>query len=139
MRFPPLLSAFAVAVLLAACSTPSTRISSNRVAYDKFPADVQQKLRAGQIDIGFTEEMVRIALGEPARQYTHKSEHGDSDLWIYHDEGPHISLGVGVGSAGSHSAMGAGLGLSTGGYDPEEKMRVEFRDGKVSAIEIAKR
>jgi hypothetical protein len=139
MRLLPLIPALCLAALLAACSTPDSRISGNQAAFDRFPADVQQKLRAGQIEIGYTQEMVRIALGEPARQFTHKSEQGDSDLWVYHDEGPRFSFGVGVGSGGRHSGVGGGLAMSTGGYDPDEKMRVEFREGKVSAIEIAKR
>jgi hypothetical protein len=29
--------------------------------------------------------------------------------------------------------------VSTGGYDPEEKIRVEFRDGKVTAVDTLKR
>ena len=139
VRFPARLLGLVSVALLAACSTPETRISGHRAAFDQFPSDVQQKLRAGRIEIGFTEEMVRLALGEPARRYTHKSELGDSELWIYHDEGPRFSLGIGVGSAGSHSAVGAGLGVSTGNYDPEERMRVEFRAGRVIAIETANR
>jgi uncharacterized protein with FMN-binding domain len=31
------------------------------------------------------------------------------------------------------------MSTSSGGYDPEEKMRVEFRDGRVTAIEYVKR
>ena len=139
MRFSALSVALVVVALLAACSTPETRITGNRAAFERFPADVQEKIRAGRIDVGFTEEMVRLALGEPDRRYTHKSALGDSDLWIYHDEGPHFSLGIGVGSAGGHSAVGAGLGVSAGDYDPEEKMRVEFHAGRVTAIEIAQR
>ena len=29
--------------------------------------------------------------------------------------------------------------MSTGGYDPEEKIRVEFREGKVTAVDSLKK
>lgn len=101
---------------------------------------MQQKIRAGEVDIGFTPEMVLLALGEPSRQFNHQSATGTAEIWIYHDNGPRFSFGIGVGGAiGRHSSAGVGLSTSGGEYDPEEKMRVEFRDGKVTAIEYVKR
>ncbi|SDR69334.1 hypothetical protein [Opitutus sp. GAS368] len=128
------------AALLAACSsTPDSRIARSQAAFNQYPSAVQQKIRAGEVDVGFTPEMVLLALGEPARQFTHQSETGTAEIWIYHDNGPRFSFGIGVGSFGRHSATSVGVSSSTGGYDPEEKMRVEFRDGKVTAIEYVKR
>jgi len=46
---------------------------------------------------------------------------------------------VGVGSAGGGSAVGGGVGVSTGGYDPDEKIRVEFRNGLVTAVDLLKK
>ena len=130
--------ALAGLTLLAACATPDSRISDNRSAFDKLPPDIQQKIRTGQVDIGFTAEMVVMALGEPARKFTRKTDLGDAEVWSYHDDSPKFSFGLGVGSGGRRSSVGGGVGVSTGGYDPEEKMRVEFRDGKVAAIEYVK-
>ncbi len=136
MRLLPLLLASASLVLLAGCATPDARIARHRADFDKFPSEVQQKIRAGQVDLGFTPEMVRLALGEPARVFTRRGEQGDTEVWGYHDRGPFFSLGIGIGGAvGRHSAAGVGLGASTGGYDPDEKIRVEFRDGKVTAVD----
>ncbi len=126
-------------VLLTACSTPQSRIDGNRAAFDRFPADAQEKIRTGRVDIGFTPEMVLIALGEPARKATIKNEHGEAEVWSYDDDRPQFSFGFGFGSFGSHSATGVGVATSTGGYGPNEKMRVEFRDGRVHAIEYARR
>ena len=132
--------AFAAALFLAACSsTPESRIADNSAAFARFSPDVQQKIRAGRVDVGFTAEMVKLALGEPARVFMRQSEAGDTEVWIYHDNGPQFSFGLGVGSGGRHSAVGAGVGMSTGGYDPEEKMRVEFRGGLVTVIDYVKR
>jgi hypothetical protein len=139
----PIASALCLAsvALLAACSsTPDSRIAKNQPAFAGYPAAVQQKIRAGEVDVGFTPDMVRLALGEPTRQFNRQTEGGKSEVWVYHDNGPRFSFGVGIGGAvGRHSSAGVGLSTSSGGYDPEEKMRVEFRDGKVTAIEYVKR
>ncbi len=129
----------AVALLAACSSTPDARIAKRQSAFNQYPSAVQKKIHAGEVDIGFTPEMVVLALGEPARQFTHQSTTGTAEIWIYHDNGPRFSIGIGVGSFGRHSATSVGVSTSTGGYDPEEKMRVEFRDGRVTAIEYVKR
>lgn len=100
---------------------------------------MQQKIRAGQVEVGFTGEMVRMALGKPDRVFMRQSDQGDTEVWGYQDRGPRFSIGLGVGTGGRHSSVGGGVGVSTGGYDPEEKIRVEFRDGKVTAVETVKR
>ena len=139
MRLLPSLLAGAALALLAACSTPESRIADHRADFEKFPADVQQKIRAGQVDVGFTKDMVRLALGEPDRVYLRQSAAGDTEVWGYYDHGPQFSIGIGVGSGGRHSSVGGGLAMSSGGYDPEEKTRVEFREGRVTAVDTLKK
>ena len=128
----------AALVLLAACSTPASRIASRRATFDTYPVAVQQKIRAGQVVVGFTQEMVLLALGEPARKYTRKTENEETEVWGFHDPGPRFSFGLGLGTGSRHSSMRTGIGLSTGGDDPEEKMRIEFRDGQVVMIDSLK-
>jgi hypothetical protein len=140
MRFLSLVLCLASVVFLAACSsTPEERIAKNQALFDEYPPTVRQKIRAGQVDVGFTPEMVRLAFGEPTRQFNRQTEAGMVELWIYHDTGPRFSFGVGVGSVGSHSSSAVGVSTSTGGYDPEEKMRVEFREGRVAVVEYVKK
>jgi hypothetical protein len=139
MRLLRLALCLASTALLAACSsTPEQRIAKNSAAFDTYPPQIRQKIRAGQVDLGFTPEMVRLALGEPTRQFHRQTETGVVELWVYHDNGPRFSFGVGFGSYGRHSASSVGVSTSTGGYDPEEKMRVEFRDGRVTAVDYVK-
>jgi hypothetical protein len=140
MRPLPLICTLVSLALLSACSTPESRIAEGHAAFDKFPAEVQKKIRAGQVDVGFTQEMVLMALGKPDRSFVRKTEAGDTEVWGYHDNSPHFSFGIGVGSGGYHSgtAVGGGLAMSTGGYDPEEKIRIEFRAGLVTAVELLK-
>ena len=148
MRFQSLSCLLLATGLLSACSTPDSRIAENQAAFAKYPAAVQQKIRAGTIDLGFTQEMVRFALGEPSRQMMLQTEAGQVEVWIYRDNGPHFSIGVGMGTgdyhggghrSGSYSSVGGGVAVSTGEYYPEEKMRVEFRAGLVSAYAYARK
>lgn len=137
MRYS-LCSSLLLVALLSACSTPDSRIDSNRAAFDQYPAAVQEKIRAGRVDVGFTPAMVRLALGEPNRTFTRKTETGEAEVWIYTDNKPAISFGIGYASGGSRSATGIGVGTSTGGREADEKARVEFRDGLVFAVESSK-
>lgn len=135
MRLSHLVLALLTLALLAACSSPESRIASRRGVFDQFPAEVQAKIRAGQVGVGFTTEMVQLALGEPDRKFTRKTEGGDTEVWGYRSSSPRFSLGLGIGTGGRHSAVGGGIAVSSGGYDPEEKIRVEFRAGLVTAVD----
>src|SRR5687768_8091252 len=62
----PRCSFLAIVLLLfaAGCSTPASRISRHQEAFSEWPEAIQEKVRAGQIDLGFTPEQVRVALGD---------------------------------------------------------------------------
>ncbi|HEY8995932.1 MAG TPA: hypothetical protein VIM71_14805 [Lacunisphaera sp.] len=142
MRAPPLLVLFLSGILLlagCATSTPQSRISEHRELYRSFPSEVQRKVSAGKVDVGFTEEMVQLALGEPQRRVTRQTESGTDEVWIYASSEPRVSFGFGFGSYGRRSASSVGVATSTGGYGREERMRVVFRDGKVTAVESVTR
>ena len=133
----------ALALLLAGCNSLDSRIAKNRAAFDTWPPAVQGKVIKGQVDIGFTAEQVRVALGEPDRVFTRTTVDGTSEVWSYRDRGPHFSFGVGVGtgSFGRHSATSVGVGVGTNtGYREDEKLGVVFdRNGRVERIEEAHR
>lgn len=125
------LAAFAV----AGCSTVDSRISGNQAAFSSWPPAVQQKVRAGQVDIGFTSAQVQVALGDPDRKYTRTDAHGTVEVWAYRDDKPVFSFGLGLGSSNGSSAYGAGVGVTTGGDRYDDKLRVIYADGKVTALE----
>jgi hypothetical protein len=126
-------------VALAGCasSTPQDRISQNRSRFESFPSDVQRKISAGQADIGFTEEMVLMALGEPGRKLSRSDQRGQSDVWIYFQRRPHMGFGFGV-SSGGYGGVGTGVAVSTQNRPDEEVLRVVFVDHVVSAVETTK-
>jgi hypothetical protein len=70
-------------VLLAGCTTPETRIAANRTLYDSLPAKDQTLIQEGRIAVGFTPDMVKLALGEPDRVYTRTDKSGTSESWAY--------------------------------------------------------
>ncbi len=125
-------------ILVAGCSTTSSRISKNQQLFDTYPAAVQANIRAGKIDIGYAPEMVMMALGEPDRRYTRTTEHGASEVWAYRSKAPALSFGLGLGGGGGHTAVGTGVGITTGGDRSDDRMRVIFEGGKVTALEQVK-
>ena len=125
------------------CSTVDSRIAKNRSAFNSWPPAVQDKVVLGQIDIGFTADQVRVALGEPDRVFTRTTADGTSQVWSYRERGPRFGFGVGVGmgSFGSRGGSFGTVGVGTGaGYRDDEKMGVVIdATGRVSAIETRDR
>ncbi len=122
----------AVLLLLVACSSPDSRIAKNRGLFDSLPPAAQADIRAGRVALGFTPDMVRLALGEPDREVTRTDASGERLIWIYYDNSPAFSLGVGAGSGG-YARTSGGVILSPSS-DNTERLRVEFAQGKVVAV-----
>lgn len=128
----------AAALLAAGCSTPDSRIEKNSAAFDAYPPEVQAKIRAGEIEVGFTAEMVQIALGKPDRVIRRVTADGETEVWAYADKSPSFGIGLGVGSFGHHSGGGVAVGTSSGGSRGDD-LHVVFKAGKVSAIDRLER
>ncbi|MEY3775029.1 MAG: hypothetical protein RLZZ129_1809 [Verrucomicrobiota bacterium] len=123
-------------LLGAGCSTLGSRIAESQAAFNSWPTAVQDKILAGEADIGFTPEQVRVALGDPQKKYRHKSGEGTAEIWAYTRGGTGFSIGLGLGSARGRSTYGGGVVYDTnaGAYD-DERLRVVFQDGRVAALE----
>lgn len=133
-----------VGMLLAwgCASTPERRISRNRALFDTFPPEAQEKVRRGEVDLGFSPDMVRLALGEPERVYRRTTEAGEAEVWDYTGGGRRLpvttSFGLGIGGGvggGVGVGTGAGVSVPVGSGQAERALRVEFRNGAVSALE----
>ena len=124
------------AFMLAACSTTDSRIRREQALFDGYPPQVKEQIRNGVIDVGYTPEMVVMALGEPDRKVDAQTGDGAAEGWIYRKTTPGISIGLGRGSYVG-SGVGIGTGVTVG--EParsEDRARVEFRDGRVSGFEV---
>jgi hypothetical protein len=123
-----------VLALTAGCaSTPESRIEENQTLFDGYPPDVQEKIRAGKVDIGFDEDMVRMALGDPDETSTDLDADGETLRWAYTRSRPGVSVGVGGGNYGGGFGMGGGVGVGSGPRKDYLAV-IEFRDGVVSKV-----
>ncbi len=133
--------ALPLAFLLAGCATPEQRIRQNQDLFDSFPVAAQARIRGGQIDLGFTPDMVRIALGEPQRKLVRRTPGADTDIWLYLDsdrryerQRADIDGLVISGPGGARSASGTAW-VSVLQEREAVRTRVEFQGGTVAAIE----
>jgi hypothetical protein len=123
-------------LLLAACSTPASRIKNDRAAFDAAPPAIQEKLRAGQVDVGMTPEQARIALGKPDRVLTRRSAGGkEQEVWLYFSGDSGVGLGVG-GIWGGPFYSGVSIGASD--YGRTLRAQVIFEDGRVVSYDLPK-
>jgi outer membrane protein assembly factor BamE (lipoprotein component of BamABCDE complex) len=139
----PFLSCLLLSLVVAGCSTVDSRIADNRAVFNTWPPAVQDKVVLGQIDVGFTTDQVRVALGEPDRVFTRTTADGTSQVWSYRDRKPRFGFGIGIGtgSFGHRGGTFGGVSMGTGGgYHDDEKLGVVFDpSGKVASIETRQR
>lgn len=126
---------FALGVcVLAGCSTPEKRIQKNPEAFERATPQQQELIKRGQIALGFSAELVKLALGDPDRITTRTDASGTSEVWHY------ITYETYEGSM-----------LYTGYYHrfwapdfyyldyptrrEHDRFRVAFKEGKVVSIE----
>jgi len=136
------LLAFAVTgfvLVVAGCSTTDSRIKDRQATFDASGPELQAKIRAGKVEVGFTSEQVLMALGKPDRQYTRTTAKGTTDIWAYADHRPKFSFGVGVVGGGGGTMVGSGVAIGTGGDRDDDRLRVILEGGRVVAIEMSGR
>lgn len=137
--------ALAFGALLAGCSTPASRIKKNPDVFAAFPEDVQVRVAEGKIEVGYLPDMVYIALGDPDRRYSRQTLSGDSEVWAYVDiyttterqrvEGPFRYRDV----SGGYRTFQDTIWVNVEQQHEYEKLRVEFQNGIVVAIEELER
>ena len=69
--------------VLAGCVSPEHRIRENPGAFARCSPQQQALIKRGRVDIGFDEEMVKLALGEPDKVYERTDANGKSESWVY--------------------------------------------------------
>ena len=135
----------ALALLLMGCSTPQSRIEKHPEIFNNLAPEVQENVRLGKIDIGYPQDAVMLALGEPARTYSRRTAAGETIVWSYVDnrlstDRQHVSVDVpSYDMDGRRRTHREWVWVDVQKTEEFERLRVEFLDGKVSAIETVAR
>lgn len=132
---------------LVGCQSVESRIREKPEVFAKADLATQEKITQGIIDLGFTEDHVYLALGAPDQKRETVNADGKKTTWIYNT---YYDRYNGTGFAGYHRSVY---------YDPyvrayrmyyrpvyadtyvqekEERIRIEFQNGRVTVIEQAK-
>jgi outer membrane protein assembly factor BamE (lipoprotein component of BamABCDE complex) len=132
---------------LAGCQTVESRIKERPEVFAQADLATQEKITQGIIELGFTEDHVYLALGNPDQKRETRTENGRRTTWIYNT---YYERYNGTVMAGYHRSVY---------YDPyvrayrmyyrpvladsyvrekEERIRIVFEDGKASFIEQTK-
>ena len=141
MRIPYVAGMLVLALGLVACNTPGSRIKKNQAVFDAFPAEVQQNVRAGKVDVGYTRPMVEIALGNPDRIYTRRTTNGTVQVLAYtsfqtHRDRQHIQADVQVrDTRGQYHTVRDWFWVDVESRSEFDRLRVEMSDDRVTAVE----
>jgi len=131
-----LISCAALAVL-AGCVTPAARINRSPEVFAKLSATDQQLIREGKVAVGFTPEMVRLALGEPDRVFTRTDASGVNEAWSYttYETDDGVLLYRGFYHRDWYDPLYHPYYMSSSSRRTREYFKVVFTGGRVSLIE----
>lgn len=142
-RLLPLFAA--LALFVAGCATPESRIKKNPELFNALSPEVQENVRQGRIDIGYPQDAVMLALGRPDREYTRRTPAGQTIVWSYTAEDvtwerqradAHIRV---YDAEGHRRTITDWVWVDVERRQEYDKMRVEFTSNVVSAIETTDR
>ena len=137
-----LLSVLAV----AGCSHVANRIQERQAVFSSLDPSTQEKLKKGEVDVGYTPDMVYIALGNPDEKHEKLLPTGVRQTWIYHSyyqeyQGTAVSYyrhAIYYPPTRSYIVVVEPVSTPVYADRASERLRVEFVNGKVSAIEQMK-
>ena len=138
MKILPTYLTLLIACLLVGCASNSnTRISQNQAQFNSYTPGEQAMLKAGQVAVGFDQDMVRIALGAPSRETTVDTAEGKHIVWEYRELKPSLglSLGGGIGTRGSGVGIGTGVGVSPDRSKLLKRITFDRQTGEATRVE----
>lgn len=145
-----LLTTFALAAtlgFLSGCQTVDDRIKEKPEVFARLDVATQDKIKQGIIELGYTEDMVYLALGKPDQRRESLTAGGKTTTWIYNT---YYERYDGTRFAGYYRSLYFDPYLrayrvyyrpmyaDVYAQEKEERIRVVFTDGKVTSLEQAK-
>ena len=136
-----------VLAFLAGCQTVDDRIKEKPQVFANVDKATQDKIKQGIIDLGYSEDMVYLALGSPDQKRESATAAGKTVTWIYNT---YYQRYDGTHFAGYNRRVYYDPYLRTYRvyYRPvfaevyseekEERIRIVFKEGKAAVIEQSK-
>lgn len=132
---------------LTGCQTVEDRIKEKPEVFASVDTATQDKIKQGIIELGYTEDLVYLALGKPDQKRESITAAGKSTTWVYNT---YYERYDGTRFAGYHRSLYYDPYLrvyrvyyqpvyaDTYAQEKEERIRVVFTNGKVTVLEQAK-
>jgi hypothetical protein len=136
-----------LAFALAGCSTVDSRIKEKPDVFAKLDPVIQAKLKQGIIDLGYTSDMVYIALGKPDEIRERTSGGGHDTVWKYNTYYDRYEGTVHAGyrrfvywdpRIRAYRIYYEPVYANLYSAEKETYIRVTFRDDKITVIEQTK-
>lgn len=128
---------FCILFLAACASTKSQRITENEALFNTYTPMERKLIRMGEVAVGFDQDQVRMALGDPSRETTVDTAAGKAIVWEYRELRPSLGLSVGggIGTRGSGVGVGTGVGVSPNQTKLLKRIVFDRQSGEVSKVE----
>ncbi|MGJ8654442.1 MAG: hypothetical protein ACSHX8_14370 [Opitutaceae bacterium] len=122
---------------IGCASTKNQRITQNQAQFNTYTSGEQAMIKAGQVAVGFDQDMTRMALGDPSRETTIDTAGGKQIAWEYREIKPRLglSIGGGIGTGGSGVGIGTGVGVSPDRSKLLKRIVFDRKTGKVAKVE----
>lgn len=129
---------------VAGCNTRATRLAREPELFSSLDSATREKIARGEIDLGYTPELVRLALGEPSEQSASPDDGSGQTTWVYrtfHRDPKDIIAGgyrrrvVFDPVLRSETVIVEPIDDRLAAKLAPQSLRVTFRDGRVSLIE----
>ena len=132
---------------LTGCQSVNDRIREKPAVFAALDAATQNNIKQGIIDIGYTEDMVYLALGKPDQIRESTRTDGKTTTWIY---STYYDRYEGSAFVGYHRSVyfdpylrayriyDRPAFVDAYRQEREQRIRVVFKDGKATMIEQAK-
>ena len=147
-RFLAVTFAALALVFAAGCQNVADRIKEKPEVFAKLDRVIQEKIKLGIVELGYSPDMVYLALGEPSEKRETIAEAGRSETWIYSTYFQRYDGTAFVGYA-RRVYFDPGTKSYRTFYEPaysdvyregkEDHIRIVFKDGKVTVIEQVKK
>ena len=149
-RVPAALAVFFLLLFASGCQTVESRIKEKPTVFASVDQTTQEKIKQGVIGLGYTQDMVYLALGNPDQIRESVTASAHTLIWIYNSYSVHYDGVAMMGYYGSpyypyyYPYRRGPYGYYGYYYPPfadayhsevEERIRVTFNEGKVTAID----